>query len=442
MNYSDTKTEMDYLSQFYTLRQVDTYARGDSNKVRQLYALAQPKSVPIASLMGESQQKNILVSSPDGWVPVLDCIEKIKSELYTFTFSSGRIITASHDHLYQDLQKVWRYARDLNIGDILLSETDEFTDRITEIVKIDKKTKVYDLAVNHDNHRYYTNGICSHNSGKSLVKMNIAVNWLEMGLNGVFVTLELSEGLCAMRVDSMITKVASKNILREVDNVDLRVHTLAKTLGKFRIKYLPAQSTVNDIRAYVKELQIQSGMRIDFLCVDYLDLMMPVSVKVNPSDAFAKDKYVSEELRNLASELNVLFVTSSQLNRSSVDETEFDHSHIAGGISKINTADNVFGIFTSMAMRERGKYQLQCMKTRNSSGVGQKSELSYDVDTLRISDGDTAGNTMHRPSANSILNQIKTKNTAAPIVTETAPVRGSVESNKLKQMLATLKHKD
>lgn len=282
----------------------------------------------------------------------------------------------------------------------------------------------------------------SSGSGKSLVKMNIAVNWLEMGLSGVFITLELSEGLCAMRVDSMITKVASKNILREVDNVDLRVHTLAKTLGKFRIKYLPAQSTVNDIRAYVKELQIQSGMKIDFLCVDYLDLMMPVSVKVNPSDAFAKDKYVSEELRNLASELNVLFVTSSQLNRSSIDETEFDHSHIAGGISKINTADNVFGIFTSMAMRERGKYQLQCMKTRNSSGVGQKIELSYDVDTLRISDGDTAGNTMHRPSANSILTQIKTKNTATPVVTETAPVRGSVESNKLKQMLATLKHKD
>ncbi|CAB4129652.1 41 helicase [uncultured Caudovirales phage] len=283
----------------------------------------------------------------------------------------------------------------------------------------------------------------SSGSGKSLVKMNIAVNWLEMGLNGVFVTLELSEGLCAMRVDSMITSVASKNILKDVNDVDLRVHTLSKKLGKFRIKYLPAQSTVNDIRAYLKELQIQTGMKVDFLCVDYLDLMMPVSVKVNPSDAFAKDKYVSEELRNLASELNVLFVTSSQLNRSSIDETEFDHSHIAGGISKINTADNVFGIFTSRAMRERGKYQLQCMKTRNSSGVGQKIELEFDVDTLRITDGDAAGNSMMRPSANSILNQIKTKNTAAaPASDDAPPVRGSVESNKLKQMLATLKNKD
>ena len=48
-----------------------------------------------------------------------------------------------------------------------------------------------------------------------------------------------------------------------------------------------------------------------------------------------------------------------------VDEVEFDHSHISGGLSKIQTADNVFGIFTSRAMRERGRYQLQLMKTRS-----------------------------------------------------------------------------
>jgi len=87
-------------------------------------------------------------------------------------------------------------------------------------------------------------------------------------------------------------------------------------------------------------------------------LLLPGKV---PRDLFVKDKYVSEEIRNLAKELNVLFVTYL-LNRSAVEEIEFDHSHISGGISKINTADNVFGIFTSRSMRERGQYQLQLMK--------------------------------------------------------------------------------
>ena len=62
--------------------------------------------------------------------------------------------------------------------------------------------------------------------------------------------------------------------------------------------------------------------------------------------------------------------------------------HIAGGISKIQTADNVVGIFTSNAMRERGRYQIQFMKTRSSSGVGSKVDLKFNPDTLRVEDLD------------------------------------------------------
>ena len=113
---------------------------------------------------------------------------------------------------------------------------------------------------------------------------------------------------------------------------------------------------------------------------------MPNGAKVSAENLFIKDKYVSEELRNLAMELNTVFVTAAQLNRGAVEEIEFDHSHISGGLSKIQTADNVIGIFTSRAMRERGRYQIQLMKTRSSSGVGAKIDLEFDVDSLRIRD--------------------------------------------------------
>ena len=52
----------------------------------------------------------------------------------------------------------------------------------------------------------------------------------------------------------------------------------------------------------------------------------------------------------------------------------------------MQTADNVLGIFTSAPMRERGRYQIQFMKTRSSSGVGQRVDLQFDIDSLRISD--------------------------------------------------------
>ena len=277
-------------------------------------------------------------------------------------------------------------------------------------------------------------------SGKSLFMQNIAINWVTQGLNGVFLTLELSEGLCAMRMDSMVANCSTKEVFKDLDTVEMKVKMVGKKSGALRIKYMPAQSNVNQIRSYLKELQVQTGLRIDFIMVDYLDLVMPVSAKVSPNDLFVKDKYVSEELRNLSKELNILMITASQLNRGAVEEIEFDHSHIAGGLSKINTADNVFGIFTSRAMRERGRYQLQLMKTRSSSGVGMKVDLEFDLESLRITDpGEEAQESSLRGvGATNILSQIKTGSTVAP--SEESKIQAGVDSSKLKSMLAGLKN--
>jgi hypothetical protein len=166
---------------------------------------------------------------------------------------------------------------------------------------------------------------------------------------------------------------------------------------------------------------------------------------------------VSEELRNLAKELAVLMVTASQLNRSAVEEIEFDHSHISGGISKINTADNVFGIFTSRAMKERGKYQIQCMKSRSSTGVGQKIDLEYNIETMRITDeGGDEGTGYNKPQS-SIMDSIKARSQVKPAEgdassppwerakpredfdLEAPKVTADVQSAKLKQLLGQIK---
>jgi len=223
-------------------------------------------------------------------------------------------------------------------------------------------------------------------AGKSLFLQNLGVNWSQAGLNTVYLSLELSEQLSSMRIDAMVSEYATRDVMKNMDDVDLKVRMKGKGAGKFRIKQMSNGVNANDIRSFLREYEIQTGIKVDALLVDYLDLMMPISGKVSPSDLFIKDKYVSEELRNLAVELNVLLVTASQLNRGAVEEIEFDHSHIAGGISKIQTADNVVGIFTSNAMRERGRYQIQFMKTRSSSGVGSKVDLKFNPETLRIED--------------------------------------------------------
>ena len=247
-------------------------------------------------------------------------------------------------------------------------------------------------------------------AGKSLFLQNFAVNWALAGFNCVYISLELSEQLISMRLDSMVSGYGVKEVMKNMDDVDLKVRMKAKGAGRLRVKQMPNGVNANDIRTFLREYEIACGEKVDCLMVDYLDLMMPISTKVSGSDLFIKDKYVSEELRNLATERDLLFVTASQLNRGAVEEIEFDHHHIAGGISKVQTADNVVGIFTSNAMREKGRYQIQFMKTRSSSGVGTKVDLRFDPDTLRIEDlqeGDEDAMTM---TTSSLVDQLKRSN--------------------------------
>jgi archaellum biogenesis ATPase FlaH len=264
----------------------------------------------------------------------------------------------------------------------------------------------------------------SSGAGKSLFLQNLAINWVEQGLNVVYFTFELSEELSAMRIDSMTTGVPTNEIFKNIDKVELDVKMKKQKLdGNFQIKYMPSGSNTNDIRAYVKEYTINRKVAPDVVLVDYLDLMFPINKKISPADMFIKDKFVSEELRNFAVEQQVVLVTASQLNRGAIEEVEYDQSHIAGGISKINTADNLIGIFTSRAMRERGRYQIQLIKTRSSGGVGSKIDLAFDVDRLRITDldEDDEGTTV-LPSSGESIAQTLTKRTSIVTDKSTASV--------------------
>jgi archaellum biogenesis ATPase FlaH len=396
--------------------------------------------------------------------------------------------------------------------------------------------------------------------GKSIFLANLGVNYSLAGMNVLYITLELSEELVSMRIDSMMTDTSTREVFKKIDDVELKVKMLGKKSGSLQVKYMPSGKTANDIRAYIKEYEVKTGKKIDVLLVDYLDLLMPNGKKISAENLFIKDKYVSEELRNLAMEKQLVLITAAQLNRClsldtlvevngnkitidkvqvgdyltsnagpvevlevlpitkrpvfeittksgkkikcsaqhkfptkdglktietglmafdtlfttdaedmiysieyigmedtldinvsgnrlfyandilthncAVDEVEFDHSHISGGLSKIQTADNVFGIFTSRAMRERGMYQVQCMKTRNSSGVGQKIDLAFDVDTLRITDVDDSGG--YQPSqspGSAILSSIRQRST----VEDNEPkVKAEVQSSKIRDLLNNL----
>ena len=223
--------------------------------------------------------------------------------------------------------------------------------------------------------------------GKSYFMLNVALNWMLQGKHVLYISLELSQSLVAKRLDSMVSGVDTRSIFKRIDDVAASIATLkTETGGHLQIKYLPPQSKVNAVEAYLNEYMIRTGKRPDLMIIDYLELLMPNHTGVDINDHFVKDKFTSENLRAMFTEYGLFALTASQLNRSAVTAEEHDQSNIAGGISKINTADNVFTMFQSAVMRHNNLIRFQFLKTRNAAGVGRTTYLQVDPATVRYSD--------------------------------------------------------
>lgn len=223
-------------------------------------------------------------------------------------------------------------------------------------------------------------------AGKSMTLLNLGRNFSAQKLNGVYFSLELSEEIIARRLDSMMSGVGQQEIMDYIDQVSMSITTQKHEFGKFIFKEFPATTTtVNTIRAYLKELELSKAWVPDFIIIDYLDLMAPTE-KMDLGNLFIKDKFVSEEMRNLGKEYDAIIVSASQLNRTAIDQERHHQGMIAGGISKINTADNVITIKQTDRMRAVGEILFQFIKTRSSNAVGRSRYMDWNSNSLLIQD--------------------------------------------------------
>ena len=223
--------------------------------------------------------------------------------------------------------------------------------------------------------------------GKSITMQNLGLNLVCQGLHVLYLSLELSEDLLSERLATMVSGVGKQEIAANLDSVIAKVGDFARSyenVGSFTLKQMPSGVNCNNIRAYLKEYELKYGYLPDAIIVDYLDLMTPMD-RVSADNVFEKDKRVSEELRNIAVELNTVVITASQLNRSAVGAESINHSHIAGGISKVNTCDVYITIILSETLKAAGEVAFHYQKTRNSDGVGKTTYLKWDAASLRIS---------------------------------------------------------
>jgi KaiC/GvpD/RAD55 family RecA-like ATPase len=228
--------------------------------------------------------------------------------------------------------------------------------------------------------------------GKSVAMANLGLNYVMRGFNVLYITLELSEGMVSLRIDNMVSGIGSAGWQYKIPEIATKVESAnaKEGAGNLTIKYMNAGATSNDIRSYLKEYELTKGFVPDVIIVDYLDLL-GINEKVSADNVFEKDKIASEQLRNIGNDYNAIMITASQQNRGAVNQTDLNHSHIAGGISKINTTDVYVSIIMTDAMRVAGEIAMMFLKTRSSDGVGKTVYLKWCGASLRITNQNSKG---------------------------------------------------
>lgn len=221
--------------------------------------------------------------------------------------------------------------------------------------------------------------------GKSITLANLAINFLAQKLNVLYISLELSEELIAQRFDTMYTGISSVMARARYKDIAVRVEEIGASQGQLHVKYMPSGTNSNAIRAYLKEFELQYGYVPDLLIVDYLDIM-GANEYVSADNVSEKDKRASEQLRSLGIEYNMYMATASQQNRAAVEAKELNHSHIAGGLTKVNTVDWYISIIMNPVMKAAGEMGFAFLKTRSSDGVGKTIFLKWDNNHLLIRD--------------------------------------------------------
>jgi len=342
------------------------------------------KEVSISDIKEMLNEYDIEVDSPDGYIPVKKYVEKGKKEIWELHIND-KTIKSSKNHLY-DTDKGWCFAKELNtnVHKILCDDNKYHS---FDIKNTHEKEDVVDISVDHSNHRYYTNGISSHNTnmGKSLIKAAFATNALLQNRHVLYITLEMSENKVAERIMANLFDVELKDLYTIPKDRFMNIFEKTKSaLGnRLVIKEFPTRSTnTNRIRNLLKELELKNRFIPDIIFVDYIGIMIPNRLN-RQNNTNTEFKEISAELRGLAMEKAIPIVSSMQTNRGGFGESELDLTDIADSIGTAGNADIIIGVSQTDEMRIAGRYLFLILKNRYGLNKIQ-SMVGVDYNKMRL----------------------------------------------------------
>ena len=226
--------------------------------------------------------------------------------------------------------------------------------------------------------------------GKSIFLDQCAADaWLNQGKNVVLFTLEMSDLVKSLRIDSALTETSIKEIRGNQENIFKFYEKIGPKNNKLVIKEFPTSSaSALDFKQYLYQLELYKGLKdINFIVTDYSDIMK--SIKDFKGNKYLEDKDINESLRAMAQELDVPVLTATQFGRSATNCTleELDEEKLSDSFWKMRSADVMIALWNTPELRELGQIFFKAIKNR----MGKKNvawKMHIDYETLRILEAD------------------------------------------------------
>lgn len=233
-------------------------------------------------------------------------------------------------------------------------------------------------------------------TGKSLTLQNIAVNMANEGYNVAYITLELSDKKCLKRIGSMRLeipiseyneKAKDKEFLKErIEEINFKLSggLGKKKFGKLFIKEYPSgTATVSDLDAYCQQVEDETGIKLDALIIDYLQIMNTEG-GVDRNMLYLKGEHLSVGIRAIAQRRDLVAITATQTDKNKYGANSYSLADIPESKSIADTADTVWGIVLTPVMKSNKVYQWQHLKLRDCSTDIERIEFDFEPSYLRL----------------------------------------------------------
>ena len=309
-----------------------------------------------------NERVNFLIDTPDGYLPIGDFWIKTPRNIHEVVVNNTTI-KVSEDHLLET-SNGFVPTKDLNPGDEVVTKEGLQAIFSNQVVS---NEEVYDWEVMHENHRYWCDGISSHNTGKTFLLLNMV---REAQTKGYYVIYYDTEG--AVDIDNI------QNFGVDPDKFD---HQPMSDLAKFR-------TSITTLCKKLMEAK-EKGYRTPkiMVCLDSLGMLATTkeiddAMSGNTAADMTRAKMVRSLFRIITSDLTGLGIPFIFTNHTYASTGMFPTINLSGGGGLVYSASVILAL--SKAQIKEGTTQtgiivsVKTLKNRFGKPIPIKFHIRWD----------------------------------------------------------------